>query len=64
VISNALSGEIERGVAAVVFQGYNALLKAVETERKIREQEEILERIERLEQAAANEGGREGRWGA
>jgi|SRR5215211_2801002 len=62
VITDALSGEAERGVAAVVFQGYNALLKAVETERRIREQEEVLRRIEALEQTNDTKGGRQ--WGA
>ncbi len=57
VITNALSGETERGVAAVVFQGYNALLKAVETERRIKESEELEERIERLEQAQSDQKG-------
>lgn len=66
VIADALSGEIGRGVAAVAFQGYNALLKAVETERRIREQEEIIERLEALEQAASEAGQRGGsrRWGS
>lgn len=64
VIADALSGEAERGVAAVVFQGYNALLKAFETERRIKETEEFEERLERLEQTAAlkERGGK--RWGA
>ncbi len=46
----------------MAFQGFNALLKAVEVERKVREQDELEARIEALEQAA---GGREGgsRWG-
>jgi hypothetical protein len=35
----------------VLFQGFNVLLKAVETERRIREQDELLERLEDLERA-------------
>ncbi len=63
VISGVLSGKIERGVGAVLFQGYNTLLKAVEVERKIREQEELEERLEALE--ATQEGQKGGRrWGA
>jgi len=50
-IDGALAGEVERGVAAVLFQGFNVLLKAVETERRIREQDELLERLEDLERA-------------
>ena len=45
-------GSIERGVGAVLFQGYNTLLKATETERKIRELDEIEERLRKLEQVA------------
>jgi hypothetical protein len=50
-IDAALAGEVERGIAAVAFQGFNALLKAVETERKVRETDELLERLEALEEA-------------
>jgi hypothetical protein len=57
VITDALGGQVERGIAAVVFQGYNALLKAVEVERKIREQEELEARLEALEQAQEGQTG-------
>ena len=51
-IADVLSGRLERGVGAVALQGYNALLKAVETERRCAsEQEGIVERIEALERA-------------
>ncbi len=66
VIAGVLSGKVERGVGAVLFQGFNVLLKAVEVERKVREQEEVLERIEGLERAAEErqpKGGKRG-WGA
>ena len=49
VIEGVLDGSIERGKGAVAFQGFNALLKAVEVERRIREQEELEERLARLE---------------
>ncbi len=62
VIAGVLSGKIERGVGAVLFQGYNTLLKAVEVERKMREEEELLARIEQLEQIQDQKGG--SRWGA
>jgi hypothetical protein len=49
--------------AAVAAQLINTRLRAIELERKIREQEEIIERLEALEQAT--EGRRGGRqWGA
>jgi hypothetical protein len=37
VIEDVLAGRIERGVGAAAFMGFNALLKAIETERRIRE---------------------------
>jgi hypothetical protein len=46
-------------VGTAAFMGFNVLLKAIETERRIREQAELEERIAALEQA---EGVRE--WGA
>jgi hypothetical protein len=49
VIEAVDSGKTQRSIGAVLFQGFNTLLKAVELERKIREQEEIIERIEVLE---------------
>jgi hypothetical protein len=49
VIGGVLTGHITRPVGAVAFQGFNALLKAIETERRIKETEELEERIEALE---------------
>jgi len=49
VIGAVRSGKLNRGVGAVVFQGYNTLLRAVEVERKVREAEEFDERLEALE---------------
>jgi hypothetical protein len=53
---------LNTGPAAVANQLKNTRLRAVELERKIREQEELLERIEMLEQVQEHRGGR--RWGA
>jgi hypothetical protein len=50
MIDEVHSGQTERGVGAVIFQGFNTLLKAIETERRIRETEELEERIAALEQ--------------
>jgi hypothetical protein len=47
--TNALAGDVERGVAAVVNQILNSRIRLVELERKIREQEELEERLEALE---------------
>src|SRR5919202_52041 len=46
VIEDVDSKRTERGVGAVIFQGYNTLLKAIETERKIKEAEELEVRLE------------------
>jgi hypothetical protein len=57
-----LEGSVDRGVAAVASQILNVYLRAIELERKVKEQEEILDRIEALEQSAEAKGG--SRWGA
>lgn len=57
LIAGVLSSRVERGSGAVALQGFNTLLKTVEMERKIRDQDEILERIERLEQTRGGTHG-------
>jgi hypothetical protein len=59
---DVLEGSVDRGVAAVASQILNVYLRAIELERKVKEQEEILDRIEALEQSAEAKGG--SRWGA
>jgi len=44
-----LSGDLETGRAAVVNQLINTRLRAIEQERKVRELEDVLVRIEALE---------------
>jgi hypothetical protein len=62
VIEAVLEGSQDRNRAALAIQGFNALRSVLELERKVKEQEEILERIEALEQSAETaKGGR--RWG-
>jgi hypothetical protein len=56
VIDGVLSGRTERSCGAVAIQGYNVLIRAVEAQRKIAEQDELLERIELLEQAQTGRG--------
>jgi hypothetical protein len=63
VVDAVLEGSQDRGRAAVAIQGFNALRGVLELERKVKEQEEILERIEALERSAETpERGRQ--WGA
>jgi 5'-deoxynucleotidase YfbR-like HD superfamily hydrolase len=46
---DVLSGEIETGRAAVANQLINTRLRAIEVERKVREAEELEERLEAIE---------------
>jgi hypothetical protein len=57
-----LSGAVATAPYAVANQLINTRLRAVEVERKVREQDELLERIERLEEQSTERGGR--KWGA
>ena len=59
---DVLEGRQDKGVAAVVSQILNVYLRAVSVELKVREQTELIERLEALEAQAQNKGGR--RWGA
>ena len=59
---DVLEGRKDRGVAAVASQVLNVYLRAVSVELKVREQAELIERLEALEAQAQNKGGR--RWGA
>jgi hypothetical protein len=58
-----LAGDLDTGRAAVANQLINTRLRAVEQERKIREAEEIEERLSRLEDLAKRQNGG-GRWRA
>ena len=59
-----LEGRVDRGDAVAVNQILNTRARLIELERKIKETEELEERLEALERAA--EGQRRGgkRWGA
>ena len=61
VVDAVLEGSQDRGRAAVAIQGLNALRAVVELERKIRETEEIEERIAALEERLPQNRGR--KWG-
>ena len=60
-VASSPTGEIATNVAAVANQLINTRLRAMEFERKLKETEELEERMEVLERAA--EGGDDG-WGA
>ncbi len=60
---DVLAGEVDKGVAAVASQVLNVYLRAVSVELKAREQLEITERLEALEEDLGHKGG-SSRWGA
>jgi len=51
LVARLLKGEVERGVAATAFMGLGTLARYIELERRIREQDEIEERLAALENA-------------
>ena len=48
--------EVDRNVAAVMFQGYRCLKDLIQLERQIREQEEIVRRIDSIEERLGLKG--------
>jgi hypothetical protein len=48
--AEVLDGTADRGRAAVANQLYNTLIRAIEQERKLRELDELAERLEAVEQ--------------
>lgn len=62
VIEAVLEGSQDRGRAAVAIQGFNALKRVLELERKVKETDELEARIEELERTAEAKGGKQ--WGA
>jgi hypothetical protein len=60
---DVLAGEVDRGVAAVASQILNVYLRAVSVELKAREQLELIERLEALEEALEQQKG-DRRYGA
>jgi hypothetical protein len=54
---DVLAGEVDRGVGAVASQILNVYLRAVSVELKAREQLELIERLEALEEALEQRKG-------
>src|SRR5215203_1410552 len=64
VIEAVRSEALERSTGAVVFQGYNILLRALDTERRIRETDELTREIGELrEMVEMSKQERSKRWG-
>ncbi len=59
---DVLEGKVDRGTAAVAGQLLNGVIRAVSVELKAREQLELIERLEALEEALERKG--DSRWGA
>jgi hypothetical protein len=51
-------GDVLRGDAAVMLQGYNVYLSALRTELRITEQQELVTRFEQLEEALTDNPNR------
>jgi hypothetical protein len=62
LVAKAITGDLDRSVATAAFMGLNVLARYIELEMKLREQAEVLERIEALE--AVQEPGKGASWGA
>jgi hypothetical protein len=57
VITDVLKGEVSTAPAAVALQGYNCLLRAEKLELDIREQTDLIERLEELESVLEHQKG-------
>ena len=62
--TDVLEGRQDKGVAAVASQVLNVYLRAVSVELKAREQLELIERLEVLEEQLEHKNGGNRRWGA
>jgi hypothetical protein len=62
-VEGVLDGTVDRGRGAVAVQGYNALRAALELERKVKETEELEERLVELENAKPANGRGRSPWG-
>ena len=59
---DVLEGSVDKGIASVAAQVLGVYIRAVEQDRKVKETEELEERIEALERTQEQKRG--GRWGA
>jgi hypothetical protein len=57
---DVLEEKVDKSVAAVASQVLNVYLRAVSVELKVKEQAELIERLEALEEALQERGGRYG----
>jgi hypothetical protein len=62
--TDVLEGRQDKGVAAVASQVLNVYLRAISVETKLKEQFEVVERLESLEEGLEQSRGRGSRWRA
>jgi hypothetical protein len=62
LVNQLIRGEVARETATAAFMGLNVLARYVELERKLKEQEELVERMDAIEEAL--EQGRRSKYGA
>jgi flagellar motility protein MotE (MotC chaperone) len=62
IADDVLAGDLEKGRGSIAAQVLGVFVRVVEAERKIKETDELEERLAALEQAPASE--RRGPWGA
>jgi hypothetical protein len=60
VIGGVLNGRVDKGSGSVALQGFNVLIRATEQERKLLETQELVERVEALEQLSSDVPNRRG----
>jgi predicted RNA-binding Zn ribbon-like protein len=61
---DVLEGRQDKAVAAVASQVFNVYLRAISVETKLKEQFELVERLESLEEGLEQNRGRGSRWRA
>jgi len=62
LVARLIKGEVERDMATACFMGLNVLARYIEVERKLRDQEELVERMDAIEEALKQ--GRKSKYGA
>jgi hypothetical protein len=60
---DVITGRLQPYRGAVACQLVNGRIRLIETERRVREQEDLIERLDRLERSRGG-GGVAGSWGA
>jgi hypothetical protein len=61
---DVLDGEVDRGTGAVVSQILGVALRAIDTELKVKEQQDLIDRLEALEAGLEARNGSVAKWPA